>query len=262
MKTLTTFAVAALLSIATGCATSRGEAPEDGAGAAAQSVGDSVTVQTVVVDESRPARDASTGDLMTTCAIEGTYLRVSGIASTTAARALNDALLPVELGILDEGGCERAFVIETSTSVLLNEKGILSVTRSGNEHYAGMAHTNNTFYVQSFSTTTGRKLEIADVFSDAIGAEFAAALYAELLSGTPEQKSMAEAYGDRFRSQPDRISFALTKEGVEVCLTPFAGHADFALAAEPITLRYADVRNILSARSPAAPLWDATATSP
>jgi hypothetical protein len=255
-----TLALVGMLALGTGCAAANEDASTGGSSAA--QVGSNelrATVETVRIDEKKAASNAN--EYMTECAVSGTYLRVSGI-STAASQALNAALASAELVDLRGAACEDPYVIETNKTVLMNAHGVLSVQVTGNDNYWGTNHPNAWFYGHSYALGSGEQLEIADVFSDASGRQLADEVIAALEAGTEEQKALAESYRDNIRRRPSGLSFVLLPEGVSFYFTDYAGHADFALALEPLILPYAALRDALKGTSPAAGVWASAASAP
>jgi hypothetical protein len=248
-----TLALVGVLALGTGCAAPSEDA-STGGGSAAQ-VGSTelrATVETVRIDEKKTASNAT--ELMTECAVSGTFLRVSGIGAA-AAQALNAELASRELVDLRAAACEDPYSVESNTKALMNAHGVLSVEVAGNDYYSGAAHPNAWFYGRSYSLQTGKQLEIADVFSDETGRQFAEEAIAALEAGTEDQKALAESYRDSIRERPSGLSFVLLPEGVSVYFTAYAGHADFAIALETVLLPYAELRDALKGTSPAAGVW-------
>jgi hypothetical protein len=256
MKTIiVSLALAGLTAFAVGCgSTSEADAQtgSDNIEAAPQGA-QSATVQEVAIDENRPAKDTSAGDTMTTCAMKGNYIKVSGI-SDAAAKAINDALVPETLKDLQAYGCDQAFDVNPSQKVIFNEKGVLSIEDTEDSYYAGAAHPNNSLYVRSFSLKTGNLLK-ADVLSDPSGKQLANKVIAKLEAGTEEEKQLAEMTKEQILENPEGMSFALTKDSVRIYLTGYVSHAAFELAVLPVELKYSELRDALSGTSEAAGVW-------
>ncbi len=248
--------LATILSTLVGCAAPAGDSDDVGGGAGAASAAPAAPkVEIVEMKVTKKATDTSFSDTMTECEISGNYAKVSGLANAAAQAKLNEALQPEELRSLEKDGCEQPFTFESSTKVILESPVVLSVERAGNDYYAGAAHPNAYISVDSFDLQTGQKLAIKDVFSDPSGKQLAHEVVAVLQSGNAEQKELAEMIGEQIVENPEWMSFALTRDGVQIFLTPYMSHASFALATEPVTLRYSDLRDALSGASPAASLW-------
>ncbi len=215
----------------------------------------SARIEKVTLDQSKPATDLSYSESMTSCELKGHYLKVSGLASTAATKAINDALTPDPLKEL-QAGCEQAFDINTSDEAIFNARGILSVEHVEDSYYAGAAHPNSGLWVASYSLKTGKKLEIADVFADASGKQLAHEVIATLeASDNEEHRGLAEMFKESILEHPEWMTFALTQESVRIYLTSYVPHAAFAMAVEPVELRYSDLRDALSGASEAAGVW-------
>lgn len=252
--TLVALALAALTTTAAaGCASPTGDdGVEASQGAATVSL--KADVKAITVDKEVPATDLSPSGEQNVCSLKATYLEVSGL-KPSVNKKLNDALRPEEVNQLVEAGCDTGYELDTETTVLFNDAGVLSVQTNGNSYYAGAAHPNNLLSTTSYNLETGENIGVGDVFADASGKQFADIVLAKMTNGTQNQKDFVEAYGDAVTANPEWLSFALTKEGVTLYLTNYVGGADFVLGADPVDFTYGELREALSSKSALKQIW-------
>jgi hypothetical protein len=202
-----------------------------------------------------PLPDWRAPETPSTCDIKVEYAEVFGLESAAVEAKINKVL-----SAEDERSCTQPCEGGVGYEVTFNRGGVLSVDVSG-EHTCWLAaHPSNyEGFSANFLLSTGEQLTLEQVFKRPFGVHaaktFAAVVDSMIQPDDGEPSADDAMYRDLLTHAFESPEFVFVEGGVRFWIARGLPHAFQGLAADPVTLTFAQLVGVLDPTSRVAFLW-------